>query len=71
VPDAGGPEEIAERDTLVVTKSFGEPLYPAWALHPKNGLHMDGRSCLSPLLEGRMTPKLGFSLFSAFKQVGG
>jgi adenine-specific DNA-methyltransferase len=29
VPDAGGPEEIAERDSLVVAKAFGEPMYPA------------------------------------------
>src|SRR5262249_18722783 len=29
VPDAGGPEVIAERDSLVVAKAFGEPMYPA------------------------------------------
>jgi adenine-specific DNA-methyltransferase len=29
VPDAGGPDEIVERDGLVVAKAFGEPMYPA------------------------------------------
>jgi len=29
VPDAGGTEEIVERDGLVVAKAFGEPMYPA------------------------------------------
>ena len=29
VPDAGGPEEIVQRDSLVVAKAFGEPMYPA------------------------------------------
>jgi adenine-specific DNA-methyltransferase len=29
VPDAGGPEEVVERASVVVAKAFGEPIYPA------------------------------------------
>ncbi|HSQ52181.1 MAG TPA: DNA methyltransferase, partial [Nitrospiraceae bacterium] len=29
MPDVGGPEEVALRDSLVVAKAFGEPMYPA------------------------------------------
>ena len=36
MPDAGGPEEIVERDSLVVAKAFGEPVYPA--LVPVDGV---------------------------------
>jgi adenine-specific DNA-methyltransferase len=29
VPEAGGPEETVARDSVVVVKAFGEPMYPA------------------------------------------
>ncbi len=29
VPEAGGPEETVERESVVVAKAFGEPMYPA------------------------------------------
>jgi adenine-specific DNA-methyltransferase len=32
VPEAGGPEEIVARESVVVAKAFGEPMYPALVL---------------------------------------